>query len=379
MTPRRTDDAHRLVLLQILRALAAIAVLIGPVQGAVLAGAASAGTRARFPGGAGVDLFFAISGFIILTSSAAEAGRPGGRARFFRRRLVRLVPLYWLATLMFLPILLAGRTPPRGDLAGALAASLLFIPHAAVIGPAGVFPVYDLGWTLNFEMFFYVVFGLFLSRSLRTAASGTGLCLVLLVVAGSAWPGSGALRAVWTAPILIEFVLGLFAGLLFRSAFRPPLAACLLAATAGILLLALDPWRMTGKPPGSVTPNDLVRVLGWGIPAALVLFGAVFAEKCRSVPPIRPVRWLRTVGDASYSLYLVHPIVVIVLLKIWDQTVPIATRQQLTTWPVFGFALVAAALAAGLGVHRFVEVPLTRAAGRLLHARRRVAAAVVAS
>ena len=369
MTPRQ-GEGHRLVLLQALRAIAAIAVLLGHVQGAILTAGAAVGMRpwvvARFPGGCGVDLFFAISGFIILTSSASEAGAPGGRARFFRKRAARLVPLYWLATIVFVPILLAGRVAPRGDLVSALAASLLFIPHAAVIGPVGVFPVYDLGWTLNFEMFFYAVFGSFLACRLGTAGLASGALLSLLVIAGAAWPASGTLHAVWTAPILLEFVGGLLVGMAFRSSFRPPLAVCLLTAAAGIWLLVLDPMALAGTPRGSVTPNDLVRVLGWGVPAALVLSGAVFAEKCRPIPLVRPVVWLRTIGDASYSLYLVHPIVLIVLVKIWNTTVPHAARQELTTWPVFGASLVVAALAASLAVHRFVEIPLMRGAGRLL-------------
>ena len=383
MTPRRERDGHRLVLLQVLRALAALAVLLGHVQGIILSGGAAVGTRpwtlARLPGGFGVDLFFAISGFIILTSSAPDAGVSGGRVRFFRKRAVRLVPLYWLATLVFLPILLAGRVGPRGDLASALAASLLFIPHAAVVGPVGVFPVYDLGWTLNFEMFFYVVFGLFLSRSIGTAGFASASLLVFLVIVGSAWSAAGPLLSVWTAPILLDFVLGLGAGLLFRSSFRPPLALCVFAIAVGAALLVLDPMRLTAKLPGSVTPNDVARVLGWGVPAASILLGAVFAEKRRSIPLVRPVAWLGTVGDASYSLYLVHPIVLIVLVKVWERTAPYPMRQELTTWPVLGLVLVGAALASGLAVHRVVEIPLTRAAGRLLRASGRTPVPAIAS
>ncbi len=382
-TGRRETGGHRLVLLQILRALAAIAVLLGHVQGIILVGGVTLGTHpwtlARFPGGSGVDLFFAISGFIILNSSASDAGAPGGRMRFFRKRVVRLVPLYWLATLAFLPILLVGRIAPRGDLARALTASLLFIPHAAVVGPVGVFPVYDLGWTLNFEMFFYLVFGLFLSRPVGAAGVASGLLLVLLVVAGAMFPGSGVLRSVWTAPILLEFVLGLLAGMAFRSSSRPPLAACLFAVVLGLALLAGDPMHLATKRPGSVTPNDLGRVLGWGVPAALILSGAVFVEKGRSIPLVRPVKWLRTLGDASYSLYLAHPIVLIVLVKVWNRAAPLPMRRELTTWPALGLVLVGAAIASGLAVHRFVEIPLTRVAHRFLQARGRPAVPAIAS
>ncbi len=360
MTRDRSGPRQSLVVVQMLRGLAATLVLIGHVQGAVLAAAAPLGTRPwvvqGFPGGFGVDLFFSISGFIILTSSGDDAGRPGGRRRFLRKRIIRLVPMYWLFTLLFLPLLLAGRTAPRGDLGSALLASFLFVPHRAVVGPDGAFPIYDLGWTLNFEMFFYAIFALFLSRPLRTTAAGSASVLLLLVIAGLALPhGAGAVLSVWTAPILVEFVLGLAIGVAFLSPLRLPASVSVALVALAVAWVLLDPARLGMKPPGAVTPNDLRRVLGWGVPAAAILAAAVFHEKRRPIAAARVTASLRRLGDASYSLYLVHPIVIVVLLKIWDEAVPVPVRCALTVWPVLGFGLFAAAIVSGLAVHHAVE------------------------
>ena len=104
-----------------------------------------------------------------------------------------------------------------------------------------------------------------------------------------------------------------------------------------------------------ITPNDLRRALGWGLPAAAMLTAAV-------LKPQKPHREGRLaaaavmLGDASYALYLVHPFVIVGLNKIWTGT---GLYQALGAWPYIVLVLVSASLTS-LAVHRWFEVPVTQ-------------------
>src|SRR5262249_39672775 len=108
-------------------------------------------------GAFGVDIFFVLSGFIICHVTAAD------RQHFLLKRLIRIVPLYWARTLVVCALALAA---PRllqttSDSWMGLLKSLFFIPYEKESGR--VYPVLFLGWTLNYEMFFYVVFSIALA------------------------------------------------------------------------------------------------------------------------------------------------------------------------------------------------------------------------
>ena len=119
-----------------------------------------------FPFSAGVDIFFVISGFIMAYSSAALFERQGGRRIFLLRRVARIVPIYWLVTsLMLLMFAAMGSRMWSESGWSTIAAAYLFIPAA---NPDGApFPLLVIGWTLNYEMAFYVVFALFIGCSRR--------------------------------------------------------------------------------------------------------------------------------------------------------------------------------------------------------------------
>src|ERR1700730_16181483 len=98
----------------------------------------------------GVDLFFVISGFVMVYSSRDLFAVKGAARTFFTRRVARIVPPYWAVMVIAIP-LMALPSDWRS-----LLGSYLFIPYRA---PGdNIVPVYGVGWTLNFEMFFYALF-----------------------------------------------------------------------------------------------------------------------------------------------------------------------------------------------------------------------------
>lgn len=310
-------------------------------DGLALDGGAAAG--AGHPGlswDAGIDVFFVISGFVMVYASEPLFAAPGGAARFAARRIARVAPLYWLATTAFLAsaLLLGGVHAPLGGPAY-VAASYLFIPWPR---PDGVMhPLYEVGWTLNYEMFFYALFAAFIALPRRAAALGVSLVLL----AGVAWAPGDRVPAFWTDPITAEFVLGMAVACALREGASPsPRArAAMLLAAAG-LLLAL----------GLAAP-DLHRSLRFGLPAALAVAAASLGR-----PPSLPgwaARPMAALGDASYALYLAHPFVMRALQLVWLR---LHWTGATAAWAYVAAAMAGAA-AAALAVHAWVEAPATRA------------------
>ncbi|MBA3897949.1 MAG: acyltransferase, partial [Sphingomonadaceae bacterium] len=154
-------------------------------------------------GSFGVDIFFVLSGFIIAHVTARD---PRG---FAAKRLIRVLPLYWLATLAVFaaaraaPALFAATDPSWLN----LARSLLFIPYAR---PDGVVqPLLFLGWTLNYELLFYAIFALALAVGGTRASLVAVALLVALTMVGLAIPPDLTALHFWTRPILLEFALGI--------------------------------------------------------------------------------------------------------------------------------------------------------------------------
>ena len=353
------DKVSPLVLVQVLRACAALLVLAGHTQGAVIAAAKARGEVLMplvFPGGFGVDLFFCISGFIMVVSSRRLFESAGARSTFLARRAVRLIPLYWIATLTLLPMLIYGHHRYAGDLKAALASSLFFLPYPTY-GFEGdaVFPVHTLGWSLNYEVFFYLVFTIFIVLPMRRAVVGVCLAIVLIALLGATWrPESTALRF-WTQPIIVEFAFGVLAGGAWLRGFALNGWSAGSLTAISVVVLAWNPLGLALAPGTTTTPNDWVRVASWGLPAAAILSAAVGYEQGR-----RLKSWalglLERVGDSSYSLYLMHPFALIVIGKGWlalglDRFMP---------WPVFTVTLAAASVCVGLLSYRWLEVPITR-------------------
>lgn len=311
------------VSIQHLRAVAALMVLVYH---------ASRWAWPRFDvGSAGVDVFFVISGFILWTISA---GRETSPLEFLRRRWVRVAPLYWLLTLaaavgaLAWPAVIYDVKPTWPH----LIQSLLFIPH---LNPDGLpFPMVVVGWTLNYEAAFYVLFAAALLAPARARI----------------WVLSGALAAV-----------GLFGFFVFQPAYFLGANFMLLQFAAGVWLAEA---RLQGRLPGRrngaamaamgaaifgllyVTGfyNGLWRPLLWGVPAWLLVAGLVSVEADGGM---RRIGWLHGLGAASYSLYLTHYLVIEGL----------AGLVYASRW-WFPALAVAASLATGLACHRWLERPL---------------------
>lgn len=212
LIPSQTSKST-VVNVQYLRALAAIIVAFSHSAADV---ARLHGTQVNFPipGPFGVEIFFVISGFIICHANLDRAGQGGGQVlRFLNGRFWRIVPFYWLCTTLYLAIALLGVGALNRDSSSIphVIASYAFFPWPAPDGRIG--PVYALGWSLNFEIFFYAFFAAAMFLRPRWALAALTLFFLGLAALHPYFPEPGAL-AFWSSPYILEFVIGMWLSLL---------------------------------------------------------------------------------------------------------------------------------------------------------------------
>jgi exopolysaccharide production protein ExoZ len=281
-------------------------------------------------GAAGVDIFFVISGVVIGTST-----KPDMRVRdFIGRRLLRIYPLYWIATAAWI----ASKALHNDPLPGVpdLIYSLLLVPPNL---SSEWYPTYFAGWTLTFELLFYAVFA---------ACMFTGrprlVCAVALVGLAFALhdPGNGAyLHSL--AMLLVEFVAGLAIALAIGRGLMPGRTAGLLLITLALVLFASD----------AIPPFTWPRQIAWGVPSALLVYGMLAFE---------PDRFLRNPlivlgGDASYAIYLCHMTVGnLVSVAMFRSGFPSPDYPSL-----WALVLIPSSLMAGAFIYRVVDRPLLTA------------------
>lgn len=296
----------------------------------------------------GVDLFFVISGFVMVHSTRNLAGGWRAAGHFLRRRLLRIAPMYWGATLLFLlPLLAAPHLLRRsGYTAAYIAASFGFIPWQRPLDVVpSVSPIYGLGWTLNYEMAFYALLAALVGIGARRRVPIVCVVMLALAIAGFAVPPTMPQAYFYTRSLLLEFAFGAMACVALQAGYRLSVPAALALIAAGTIL-----WLAGGLALPLHDGTNNLRGLVWGPAAAAIVGGAVLASP-RSGPSGSPaVSFWSRLGDASYSLYLSHLFILRLLSMLLAQT-PVSTATTV------GFALLAVILSCGCGwlLHCTVE------------------------
>jgi exopolysaccharide production protein ExoZ len=289
-------------------------------------------------GSAGVDVFFVISGLIMTMTTRRQV--PFSAADFLVRRVIRIVPIYWFYTLLKSAVLLSepGASLYSQFSVTQLLASLFFIPVAEA---RGIYPILVVGWTLNCEMLFYVLFAA--SKALLPSRSMLLLTVILTVLAASHFiVGSGrAALTFWTDPIILEFALGIGAAELYLAGVCPSATVTALLVLVGAGALVLLP------------EVPMWRSLFWGVPALLFVFGILSADR---FVPFRQIRALILIGDSSYSLYLTHTLAIPLFAALFLRMPGLYG----TAWPLL--PMVGGSITVGWLSYIFLELPMTRGA-----------------
>ena len=356
-TPEAAPDRRPLVGVQYLRAIAALLVAYfhSTIQLPSLTPLFHQYLLASLNLPTGVDIFFVISGFIMLVTSQRTLPK-----QFMVRRLIRIVPLYWALTIL-VAILLTWRPSLFRTTVVTLPfllQSLAFIPYANPGQGGEAKPILVPGWSLNFEMFFYVIFAVTLLVPLRRRVLVCGILFALLTVIHQHLLVAGANIAVefLTDSRIFEFWFGMAIGHLYlNDALRLPRPAWLaLTAFGFIAILARQ-----------VHPadSDWDNVLFTMVPAACIVLGVVGLERNFG---LRKLAFPLLLGDASYSIYLSHIPLLGLARFVWTQAgLSAGTLANAIGFGMFSMLLV---VLGSLVIYNWFERPITTALQRRWHA-----------
>jgi exopolysaccharide production protein ExoZ len=288
----------RLLTLQIMRGVAANLVVLSHLS-IVEAKYTDAQTLPTFSfyGIAGVDIFFVLSGFIMVV----VAGKGIGAIEFLWRRAARIYPAYWLVSLVVLATSLVEPTRVNSSIQGPISLwrSFLLVPDSTL-------PLLAVGWTLIHEVYFYLVFAIFLALRIPILVGllGWGFVLLALKILGGDYAASFPLMRVWTNPLTAEFMMGAVIGVVYD---HKNMRGAAWAGAAGLATLAAS---IVFVAPAVKLANsvylDAWRVMLFGMPAALIIYWLVALEQ-KTVQ--MPARLLVALGDWSYATYLTHVLV----------------------------------------------------------------------
>jgi len=292
-------------------------------------------------GAVGVPIFFVISGFVMGLQPESSGWR--GIWRFSAKRLLRIVPLYWFLTIV----------------------AALTIGPALVVGPSltwhviqsltftsGGVPVILPGWTLEFEMMFYLAFAMIVASGAAESSNRGIAVLICVFVVLAAANLFGLTFAAVGNPIILEFCAGLIISRIYKQADIAALWPLYLIVAAMLFLLSVAP---------SQHRMGMIELL-WGGGAFFLVLGLVCAELQGFV--IGKGRIWSLLGDSSYAIYLFHmPFSTMSFgLLFWSWPV-------LQTWVYPGLSLaylVACGVLAGVIVHLVIERPMMRTSKWLL-------------
>jgi len=321
--------------LQVLRALAALAVVFYHTDYRF-----GADVHTEFQG---VAVFFVISGFIMTYITRKDA------RQFLAHRFIRIVPLYWICTLAMVAAAALASTATWADATLAnLARSLLFVPYRN--GAGNIEPLLGVGWTLNLEMLFYLLFGAMVAVSRRWAPILACAALIAL----KTLPKLGCTAAacqLYANGYTTYLILGVAVFYLWDTLrARPAAAARWLLVPLGVLVAALF-LLLNAYPPAALAATARVGdLLLYAMPALVVLMALLFHSadlRCEW-------RIALAMGGASYALYLLHPIV-IGFFKTVGRAWPMLYPND-TGLTVIGILLICSLVA--LVVYHRIEQPL---------------------
>ena len=357
----------QLISIQILRGIAALAVALSHATANIVSIEPHTTVPYLSAGAAGVDVFFVISGFVIVYSSEGLFHRPDGQKVFLFRRIARVVPLYWIVTSFWLCYLLyigntrdIAQTLRHNDLSWPnIFASFLFLAYPRSV--SGVYaPTLVVGWTLNYEMLFYLLFAGAVAFRRGVAVISVALVLIALSVLRNVItpvPPSPPLTAygllnwllVGYQEMIVEFVYGMMIAMAYRAGWQLPKLVCVLLLGGALAVLVwsdIDPAILTTVPR---------HFLFGGAGAAIV--GALVLSRDKA-PDLLPVRFFMILGAASYALYLTHPVTIAL---VYDNNNLTHFRSLAAAYPWSClFFLMALSVAVAIAVHLSLERPTTR-------------------
>ncbi|QMR44498.1 acyltransferase [Citrobacter freundii] len=255
----------------------------------------------------GVDLFFMISGFVILLSTEND----GSSSSFALKRFFRIFPTYWVGILLMIAVIII--TGAKEINAPMLLKSLLLIPYdSTAVPPFFGFSLISTAWTLTFEILFYLIFmaSMTFSHKYRAEICGSIITITFMVLFTlsdresmfSAYARNNGvifdnvfILKILASPMMLEFVFGM---LVFKIRKHLSFISPFILYIASLVAVSML-YQLTGHGP-----------LGVAIPCAIIFISAILIDQKL---PIKDNVFMNRLGDLSYSFYITHPITLLLL------------------------------------------------------------------
>lgn len=261
-------------------------------------------------GQTGVDLFFAISGFVMVLATQGKTHNIGDVGNFIKNRFFRIYPTYWVYFCMLLPLFLFMPGIINSSQGGQvdLVSSFFLTPNDRL-------PLLMVAWSLTHEIWFYLVFAgvLLLPGKARLISLGAWFLLVLV---SANWEFVSPVLRVMTHAFTIEFILGAFSAYAYirlRSNKNSSTVA-IVGAFIGVLMLCVGWAALKNTAVDVVSNRPLGRAILIGGGYALLISSAALLEFSGKLK-INDI--LKTLGDISYSVYLSHVLILSLFGRIW--------------------------------------------------------------
>lgn len=293
MSRKHNQFSGKLKTLQIIRAIAVISVVYFHIRATPVFGSF------------GVDIFFVLSGFVM-----ALLMRNGQSPTIFAiNRVTRIIPLYWILTTGVLVI--AAFRPDLLDLTTSNISnyikSILFIPHFKNNG--NLYPMLSVGWSLNYEMFFYFCIWISIIFAKNLYISITSSILLISYLIFGNYSENSVLQSFFGNSRVFEFLFGIFAFNLYKSKLMPKcnaLTSIFIAASSFGLMAYLE----------LANYENLAHVLKFGLPSIILILALVGLEETDFIKKNSLANLISIVGDASFAIYLSHYYIISGIRKI---------------------------------------------------------------
>ena len=340
-----------IVSIQYLRAIAAFFVLLSHVSEKNMG--MFGGEMLHFwyeAGEFGVDIFFIVSGFIMSYTTQNLHQTPYAFATFIKKRIVRIIPLYWLLTFVALAVFMV--VPDKVNSSD----NLVTVPLQSFF----LFPVQqgeayllNVGWTLRNEFIFYFIFslGLIFSKNIGTFIVMMILSLLMLIPSLYDISHLHAYYHNFLNHLFFEFALGMLLFILTQKIKNVPNLLSLSFIVIGFVLFYLLQ--------SNIIEFTNIRGVDSGFIALMICFGFVFLEP---ILAIKPVELFMMLGAASYSTYLLHPFILSAARMAYNKIDGFSSLSEITITAILLFL----SLFFGYLCYVFVEKNLIKVTKKLV-------------
>lgn len=284
----------------------------------------------------GVDLFFVLSGFILFFVHHREIGVKSKLKHFLIKRFFRIFPIYWIITGIYMVLVI-----PFG-----YSFSFEYIFKSLFLLPQQPMPIVGVAWTLEYEILLYILFSLIiLNRKMFFPVLLIWSFIIVLFMSPSIQVNSLIVSRI-SNPINFDFLFGCGIAMLvkknkldYKWVPKAAIQIGILGIFSSLMITYLGLWKVH-------------RVITWGLPSALLIFGLV---KLEIIQKLRVPKIFIYLGNASYSIYLTHLISLLIFSKFVEK---IGLLFNLVNLNMFYITSCILAVLVGCFFHAFIEKPL---------------------